>query len=45
MKKVRLALVGCGTISRLNAPGYLMHEGCEVTALCDPIEERAEERG
>ena len=44
MDKVRLAIVGCGTISRLNAPGYLMHDGCEVTALCDPIAERAEER-
>ena len=44
MDKVRLAIVGCGTISQLNAPGYLMHDGCEVTALCDPIEERAEER-
>ena len=44
MNKVRLAIVGCGTISRLNAPGYLMHEGCEVTALCDPLAERAEER-
>ena len=44
MDKVRLAIVGCGTISQLNAPGYLMHEGCEVTALCDPLAERAEER-
>ena len=44
MDKVRLAIVGCGTISQLNAPGYLMHDGCEVTALCDPLAERAEER-
>ena len=44
MNKVRLAIVGCGTISQLNAPGYLMHEGCEVTALCDPLVERAKER-
>ena len=44
MDKVRLAIVGCGWISRLNAPGYLMHERCEVAALCDPIRERAEAR-
>ena len=36
MDKVRLAIVGCGTISQLNAPGYLAHENCEVVALCDP---------
>ena len=44
MDKVRLAIVGCGTISQLNAPGYLIHERCEVAALCDPIAERAESR-
>ena len=42
MDKVRLAIVGCGTISQLNAPGYLAHENCEVVALCDPARERAE---
>ena len=44
MDKVRLAIVGCGTISQLNAPGYLSHDRCEVVALCDPERERAEER-
>ena len=44
MDKVRLAIVGCGTISQLNAPGYLAHENCEVVALCDPAPERAEGR-
>ena len=44
MDKVRLAIVGCGTISQLNAPGYLRHERCEVVALCDPMPERAERR-
>lgn len=44
MDKVRLAIVGCGTISQLNAPGYLQHEKCDVVALCDPILERAESR-
>ena len=44
MDKVRLAIVGCGTISQMNAPGYLTHDKCEVTALCDPLAERAEQR-
>ena len=44
MQKVRLAIVGCGTISQLNAPGYLKDERCEVAALCDPLKERAEAR-
>ena len=44
MDKVRLAIVGCGTISQLNAPGYLTHERCEIVALCDPVRERAEGR-
>ena len=43
MDRVRLAIVGCGTISRLNVPGYLQDDRCEVVALCDPIRERAEE--
>ena len=42
--RVRLAIVGCGTISQLNAPGYLKHEACDVVALCDPVRERAEGR-
>jgi predicted dehydrogenase len=41
MDKVRMAIVGCGSISQLNVPGYLSHEGCEVVALCDPEGERA----
>ena len=43
MDHVRLAIVGCGTISRLNVPGYLRDDRCDVVALCDPIRERAEE--
>ncbi len=42
--RVRLAIVGCGTISQLNVPGYLKHEACDVVALCDPVRERAERR-
>ncbi|MDA0770265.1 MAG: Gfo/Idh/MocA family oxidoreductase [Chloroflexi bacterium] len=41
MDKVRMAIVGCGTISQLNVPGYLQHPDCEVVALCDPNSERA----
>ena len=44
MNSVNLAIVGCGTISQLNAPAYLQHPRCEITALCDPIRERAEGR-
>ncbi len=44
MDKVKLAIVGCGTISVMNGPGYVKHERCEVAALCDPLRERAETR-
>jgi predicted dehydrogenase len=44
MDRVRLAIVGCGNIAQLNAPGYLRHPRCDVTVLCDPIRERAELR-
>ena len=49
MDKVRLAIVGCGTISQLNARGYLArgylsNPECDVVALCDPVRERAERR-
>lgn len=44
MDNVRIAIVGCGTISQLNVPGYLEHDRCDVVALFDPITERAERR-
>src|SRR5215471_4424607 len=44
MDRVRLAIIGCGNIIQLNAPGYLEHPRCDVVALCDPIRERAELR-
>ena len=44
MDRLRLAIVGCGTISQLNVPGYLEHEKCDVVALCDPDENRARQR-
>ncbi|PYN91406.1 MAG: hypothetical protein DMD91_34265, partial [Candidatus Rokuibacteriota bacterium] len=44
MDRVRLAIVGCGNICQLNAPGYLAHPGCAVVALCDTKWARAELR-
>src|SRR2546427_10265900 len=44
MDRVRLAIVGCGNISQLNAPGYLEHPRCDVVALCDTVPERAKRR-
>jgi predicted dehydrogenase len=44
MDRVRLAIVGCGNISYLNAPGYLQHPRCDVVALCDTDPSRAERR-
>src|SRR5262245_41649893 len=44
MDRVRLAIVGCGNISQLNAPGYLQHPRCDVVALCDTVPERAARR-
>src|SRR5712691_3100110 len=44
MDRVRLAIVGCGNICQLNAPGYLEHPGCDVVALCDTERARAELR-
>ena len=41
---VRLAIVGCGNICQLNAPGYLAHPRCQVVALCDTDRTRAERR-
>jgi predicted dehydrogenase len=44
MDRVRLAIVGCGNISQLNARGYLQHPQCDVVALCDTVRARAETR-
>jgi predicted dehydrogenase len=44
MDRVRLAIVGCGNISQLNAPGYLQHPRCDMVALCDAMPERATRR-
>src|SRR6185436_2257170 len=44
MDRVRLAIVGCGNICQLNAPGYLEHPRCDVVALCDTDWARADLR-
>ena len=44
MERVRLAIVGCGNIAQLNAPGYIEHPRCDVTVFCDPVRARAEQR-
>ena len=44
MDRLRLAIVGCGNISQLNAPGYVQHPRCEVVALCDTAPDRAKRR-
>jgi predicted dehydrogenase len=44
MNRLRLAIVGCGNISQMNAPGYLAHPRCDVVALCDTTPERAKRR-
>ncbi|MCS7192762.1 MAG: Gfo/Idh/MocA family oxidoreductase [Armatimonadetes bacterium] len=48
VKKVRLAIVGCGGIAHLHMQGYEQikraePEKFEIVAVCDPIDERAQE--
>lgn len=43
MDRVRLGVVGVGNIAPLNVAGYLAHDLCDVVALCDPREEKANE--
>ncbi len=44
MDTLRMAIVGCGNISQLNAQGYLQHPQCDVVALCDTVQSKAEQR-
>ncbi len=39
----RIGIVGAGNIASLNVAGYLEDERCDVVAVCDPKEDRAEE--
>ncbi|HTV11968.1 MAG TPA: Gfo/Idh/MocA family oxidoreductase [Acidimicrobiales bacterium] len=44
MRQFRLAIVGCGAVSRLHAVAYARHsERVAVVATVDPIKERAEQ--
>lgn len=44
MRKFTIAIIGCGTVSRLHAAAYTRHpERLEVVAVCDPLVDRAEE--
>ncbi len=38
----RVAIIGCGRIARLHAIGYMNHPRCEIAALCDIDEKKAE---
>ena len=44
LKMLRVGIGGCGSISNLNVPGYLKNPECEIVALCDTLQERAEEK-
>jgi len=39
---VRIGVIGAGNISRLNVPGYVADERCQVLAISDPRREPAE---
>jgi predicted dehydrogenase len=39
----RIGIVGAGNIASLNVAGYLEDDRCQVVAVCDPKEGRAEE--
>jgi UDP-N-acetylglucosamine 3-dehydrogenase len=43
MAKVRVAVIGCGSITKhRHAPEYAYNEHVEIVAFCDPVRERAE---
>jgi UDP-N-acetylglucosamine 3-dehydrogenase len=44
MKKCRIGVVGCGSIARhRHLPEYALQENVEIVAVCDIVQERAEE--
>ena len=42
MDRVRMGIIGVGNIAPLNVAGYLDHDRCDVVALCDPREDKAQ---
>jgi predicted dehydrogenase len=44
LEKVHVGLIGCGQISTLHAPGYLLHPRAELTAICDRDEQLLQRR-
>jgi len=43
MKKIKIAVIGCGTIANsAHIPAYMANEDCEIIYFCDIIPERAE---
>lgn len=44
MKQFRIAIVGCGNISRMHFDAYLLHpERIQIVAACDPVPEHVQE--
>ncbi len=44
MKKIRVGVIGCGSIARhRHLPEYAANPNVEITAVCDIVEERANE--
>jgi predicted dehydrogenase len=41
--RVRIGIVGVGNIAPLNVAGYLEDDRCDVVALCDPREDKAQQ--
>ena len=40
MKRYNIALIGCGTVSRMHMDGYIKHpERVQMVAACDPVQE------
>ena len=43
MNKIKVAVIGCGSISKYrHIPEYAAKESVELVAFCDPIVERAQ---
>ena len=44
MKKVKIAVIGCGTIANnAHIPAYLKNPNVEITYFCDIIAQRAQD--